>query len=353
MKVDDFVKSPGSWLSMERNTGIVISSRVRLARNMKDVAFPAQASDDERVRLCNELREICKKMSTVANPLFLDMGSLEPVDKEVLKERHLISNELSEKGAGSGLIVAEDERIAIMINEEDHFRLQAMSPGMDIPAVWAKIDAVDSELESYVNYAFSPRFGYLTACPTNVGTGLRASVMMHLPGLKLMNEIEPVIKGLNRIGFEVRGLLGEGTEAWGDMFQISNQTTLGETEDAIITRLIQVTKKLVYHEQNARARSMEQKKFYVLDHVGRAFGILSYARVLSSREAIDMLSRLRLGIEFNIVKNVTVTRINEVMLLTQPGHLQRIAKKVLNPEERDELRANVVRQKLKGISMLG
>lgn len=351
MILDDLVKSPGSWLSMKRDTGIVISSRVRLARNIKDVAFPERADEDTRIRLCNELLRTCKKMSTLANPLFLDMGSLGPVDKEVLKERHLISNELSRKGAGSGLIVAEDERIAIMINEEDHFRLQAMSPGMNLPAVWKKIDAVDSEMESHVNYAFSPHFGYITACPTNVGTGLRASVMMHLPGLRLMDEVEPVIKGLNRIGLEVRGLLGEGTEAWGDMFQISNRITLGETEEAIITSLLQVAKKLVNHEQNARTRLMEQKKTHVLDHVGRAFGILSHAQVLSSKETVDMLSRLRLGIEFNIVKNVTVTRINEVMLLTQPGHLQKIASKVLDPEERDELRAQIVKQKLKGISI--
>lgn len=353
MLVDDLVKSPGSWLSMARDTGIVISSRARLARNVRDAAFPAWSGKEELVRLCNNLRGAFERISTLANPLFLDMGALRPVDKEVLKERHLISNELAEKETGSGLIVAEDERIAIMINEEDHLRLQAMSPGMNLRAVWKKIDTVDSELESYVNYAFSPRFGYLTACPSNVGTGLRVSVMMHLPGLRLMNEIEPVIRGLNRMGIEVRGLLGEGTEASGNMFQISNRTTLGETEEAIIDRLIQLAKEIVEHEQNARARLMEQKMVYVLDHVGRALAVLSHAHVLSSGEAVELLSGLRLGIELDIVENVTVARINEIMLLTQPGHLQKITKKVLNPEERDEVRARIVKQKLEGISVKG
>lgn len=351
MVIDDLVKSPGSWLSMAQDTGIVISSRVRLARNVKDVAFPGWAGEDECIRLCSDLLRIFEKVPSVIDPMFLDMGSLKPVDKEVLKERHLISNELAEKGAGSGLLVAKDERIAVMINEEDHIRLQAISPGMNLPAVWKMVNSVDSELENHIVYAFSPRFGYLTACPSNVGTGLRASVMMHLSGLSLMNEIKPVINGLNKIGLAVRGLLGEGTEAYGNMFQISNQATLGESEDAIIGRLVQVVNEVVRHEQNARARLMEGKKTYMLDQIGRAFGVLLHARVLPSKEAVDLLSGLRLGVEFSVVKNLSVAHINEIMLLTQPGHLQKIAGKNLGPEERDQVRARIVREKLKNVKL--
>jgi protein arginine kinase len=351
MIVDDLVKKPGSWLSMDEDTGIVVSSRVRLARNVEGAAFPGWASEDQRMKLCAGLRESFEKSSAVADPLFFDMWSLGEVDKEVLKERHLISNEMTEKGRGSCLVVGENERLAVMINEEDHLRLQAMSPGMNLPSVWKRIDAVDTKLEKHVNYAFSPELGYLTSCPSNVGTGLRASVMMHLPGLRLMNEIEPIVKGLGRIGIEVRGLLGEGTEAAGNMFQISNRTTLGEEEKNVIQQLEDTAWEILAHEQNARARLMEQKEIGLLDHVGRAFGILTHACVLTSREAVDLLSALRLGIELKIVGNITTTCINEVMLLTQPGHLQKINNRVLSPEERDEVRARLIRERIKDITL--
>jgi len=349
--VDDLVRNPGAWLSMERDTGIVISSRVRLARNVKGALFPGWAGEEESVRLYRDVLKALQRVSSVVDPVFLDMAGLDPVDREVLKERHLISHEFAEKGAGSGLVVSGDEDIAIMINEEDHIRLQSISPGMNLPGVWEKINTVDSELEDYLEYAFSPRLGYLTACPSNVGTGLRTSAMMHLCGLKLMNEIEPVIRGLDKIGFTVRGLQGEGTEAYGNMFQVSNQITMGEKEEAIIERLVEVVRQVTRYEQNARTRLMEGKKTFVLDQIGRAFGVLLHAQALSSREAVDLLSGLRLGVEFGIVRNLTVTGVNEIMLLTQPGHLQKMAKKALDPEERDEVRASIVREKLKNTAI--
>jgi len=349
--VDDFVKQPGSWLSMKQDTGVVISSRARLARNVRNVAFPEWAGEEECVKLCGELREALGNVSLLRGSLFLDMGTLDPVDKEVLKERHLISNELAERGKGSALAVTSDEGIAVMVNEEDHLRLQAISPGLNIADVWEKVNIVDSELDRKLDFAFSDRLGYLAACPSNVGTGLRVSVMMHLSGLRLMNEIEPVIKGMNRIGVAVRGLLGEGTEAYGNMFQVSNQSTLGETEQGIIDALMKIVSEVATHEQNARARLMEGKKIHILDQIGRACGILMRAMVMSSREAIDLLSILRLGIDIGIVKNLTVSRINETILLTQPGHLQKFVGKVLSPQERDEARARIVRQKLGDISI--
>jgi len=349
---DLVVKAQGSWLSMKHDTGVVISSRARLARNLKDSAFPGWAGEDERVLICNRLRGTFLEAPSLKDSVFMDMGGISQVDKDVLRERHLISNELSEKGAGSALVTTRDERVAIMINEEDHLRLQAMCPGLDMAGVWEQVDNVDSELEELVEYAFSPSLGYLTACPSNVGTGLRVSVMLHLPGLRLMDEIEPVMKGLSRINLEVRGLFGEGTDAFGNMFQISNRTTLGESEQDILSQMTSVVGDLVEHEMNARGRLKEQREIQVLDHVGRAFGLLMHARVLTSVEAVDFLSGLRLGVEMGIVRDLPVSRINEIMLLTQPGHLQKMYKKSIGPQERDRMRAEMVREKIQGISLV-
>lgn len=346
MIVDDLVTRPGSWLSMEQDTGIVISSRVRLARNVFGSPFPGWAREKESTRMYARIRSALEQLESIKDPLMFDIAGLDPVDRDVLRERHLISNEFANKGAGSALMVAENEHIAIMINEEDHLRLQAISPGRNLDAIWKRINDVDSELEKYLQYAFSRTLGYLSACPTNVGTGLRASVMMHLSGLRLMDEIGQVIKGLEKMGFAVRGLLGEGSEAYGNMFQISNQSTLGEREEDIISQLNEISDELVRHEQNARMRLMEGRRSYVLDQIGRAFGVLVNAHILPSREAVDLLSGIRLGVEMGLVKNLTIAQLNEILLLTQPGHLQKMEKKTLGPGERDHVRARIVRNKL-------
>ena len=302
--VDELVKNPGSWLSMRKDTGIAISSRVRLARNIRGGAFPGWAGEEERVGLCTQLQEALSGLSVMSAPTFLDMGSLNEMDKEILRERHLISTEMAERGRGSGVAISDDEGIAIMINEEDHLRLQAIAPGMQLIDTWERIDAVDSELEQSVEYAFADRLGYLTACPSNVGTGLRASVMLHLAGLRMLNEVEPVINGLERLGLTVRGLLGEGTEAHGNMFQVSNQQTLGASEHFIIENLIKTVNEVIQHEQNARWRILEKRQIHLSDMVSRARGILLNCRILASQEAVDMLSALRLGVELEMVGNL-------------------------------------------------
>ena len=243
-------------------------------------------------------------------------------------------------------MAAADESLAVMVNEEDHMRLQSMRPGLDLQQTWKAIDAVDTAIEKRVSYAFSARLGYLTACPTNVGTGLRASVMLHVPGLVLMNEISPIIKGMSKIGLTVRGLWGEGTEATGNMFQISNQITLGDSEEHIISNLEQIVLELVEHEKNARTRLMDRKEPVLKDHVGRAYGILSNAHILSSKEALDLLSGLRLGIDLGIFKNMNRRVIDELLLLTQPAHLQKVEDKKLRPKDRDRARATLVRARL-------
>lgn len=351
MIVDHLIKQSGSWLSMRRDTGIVISSRVRLARNLAGVPFPSWADKEERQGLCRRMKDVFLASKVMSNVVYFEMSRLSAVEKEILKERHLTSNEFVHKGAGSGLVVADQERVAIMVNEEDHLRFQSMSPGLNLWNIWRRIDEIDTETEASVEYAFAPALGYLTACPSNVGTGLRASVMMHLVGLTLMGEVDSVIRGLNRIGVEVRGILGEGTDAFGNMFQISNRTTLGRSEAQIIESLIATCRDLVGHERNARLRLQEQRPAYLLDHVSRSLGVLMSAHVLTSVEAVNLLSGLRLGVEFEVMRNLSVVQVNRLMLLSQPGHLQKLLGRTVPSEERDRLRAVFIRRELRSVRM--
>lgn len=346
MNLGDFLERSNAHLTMSMASGTVVSSRIRLARNLKDAAFPGWAGEEEREQVWQNLKEILTHLETMTPALAVPMDGLDSLDKQVLWERHLISKEQAEKGRGSGLVVREDQEVAVMVNEEDHLRLQAMRTGLNLWDAWECIDAVDTEIEQGTRYAFSANLGYLTACPTNVGTGIRASVMLHLPALVLMDEVNPIIKGMSKIGLAVRGLWGEGTEATGNLFQISNQITLGETEQNIIRNLEQIVLEIVEHEKNAISRVMEKKEAVVRDHVGRAFGILSHAHILTSKEALDLLSALSLGAQVGILNRIDTRVIDELLLLTQPGHLQKIMDTPLNPIERDRARADLVRERL-------
>lgn len=342
--VDDLLKQASAWLCVGGSAGSLVSSRVRLARNVAGSAFPGWAGEEESLRLWHGLRPILESLPTVGPPVVMDMDDLNVVDREVLVERHLISREMAEKGTGSGLILRKDESISIMVNEEDHLRIQAMSSGLDLLGLWKIVDGLDSEVESCVDYAVSPKLGYLSACPTNVGTGLRASVMLHLPGLVLMNEIKPIIKGVSKIGLAVRGLWGEGTDASGNMFQVSNQVTLGESEETIIRRIERIVLEIAEHEKNARTRLRQQKENVLQDHVGRAHGVLSHAYLLDSRETLSLLSDLRLGLDMGIVVEWDKAMIDELFLLIQPGHLQKMAGKIIDADKRDFERAHLVRE---------
>lgn len=346
--VDELVKQPGAWLKTGENTGVIVSSRVRLARNISGRLFPDRACEEESVRLLRDLEPVLERLSTLKDLIVLEIILLNRVEKEILIERHLMSRDLAEKGKGSALVLKRDESIAIMVNEEDHIRMQAMSPGLNLRNLWKQIDEVDSEIESVFEYAFSPQLGYLTACPTNVGTGIRASVMLHLPGLVLMNEINSMLKAVNKIGLAVRGLWGEGSDAAGNMFQISNQMTLGETETSIIGRLEKIVLEIAEHEKNSRIRLLEQKENQLRDHFSRAIGILTHANMLNSKETLDMLSALRLGLEFGLVSGWQRATIDELFVLIQPGHLQKLEGKFIGSEKRDLARAKLIRQKLLG-----
>lgn len=351
MVVDELMKRSSAWLATRRRSGVVISSRIRLARNMHGVAFPGWAGADECSRVFARLGEVLTGLDTLEDARLLEMSALSVVDRDVLRERRLISPELAQKGAGSGLVVDKKLRVAVMINEEDHLRMQVMRPGLALTAAWRLLNRLDSEVEQHVTYAFSPELGYLTACPSNVGTGMRVSVMLHLPGLKLLDEIEQVVKGLNRMGLVVRGTFGEGSEAFGSLYQISNQTTLGVSERETVAHIQDVAETLVDLEQHARGRLLEQRPVQMHDYVCRALGILKYARIMSSGEALDILSGLRLGVESGIVSGVGINRLNELMLVTQPGHLQKRAKGRLSVEARDTMRVRVMRRKLETIEL--
>ncbi len=350
MLLDDLIHRPAAWLSSDKAHGIVVSSRIRLARNIEGLAFPGWAGDEECVRIQAQVWEMLQNLTCLAPCLPVDMATLSAVDREFLRERHLISNDLAQKTLGSGVVIRADECLSVMVNEEDHLRLQALRTGLQLKELWTEIKALDSQIEQHVRFAFSPALGYLTACPTNVGTGLRASAMLHVPALRLINEIDPIIKGLTKIGLAVRGLQGEGTEASGNMFQISNQMTLGESEPVIIDRLDRIVSEVAQHEANARIRLQEQRGAYIEDYVGRAYGILSHARVLNSREVLDMLSALRFGCELGIIKNLEVVEVNRLVLYSMPGHLQKSEGRLIPPDERDNVRARLVRETVRNAS---
>jgi protein arginine kinase len=329
---------------------IVMSSRVRLARNIKDAAFPGWAKKPERIKVLDTIRPAVERLAEMKEAFSQSMDNLSTLDKQILVERHLISREHAAKSAGSGLVLNRDETLCVMINEEDHMRMQALRPGLQLRQAWTAIDGIDSELEKKLDYAFNSDFGYLTACPTNIGTGIRVSAMLHLPGLVLAEQINPIIQSVNKLGLAVRGLYGEGTEALGNVFQVSNQMTLGESESAIVERLEKVLAQIIEHEENARGTLLEKKAKMVYNHIGRAYGILANAHSISSKETMNLLSLMRLGVDVGLFPGADRSLVDELFILTQPAHLQKQHSEKLSAEERDLLRADMVRERLKHVS---
>jgi len=326
-----------------------MSSRVRLARNIRDAVFPGWAKKPERIRVLDLIRPAVEALPEMAGAFSESMDGLSPLDKQILVERHLISREHAAKGAGSGLVLNPDESFCVMINEEDHLRMQALRPGLQLKQAWLAIDQVDTALEKQLSYAFSSELGYLTACPTNLGTGIRVSAMLHLPGLVLAEQINPVIQSVNKLGLAVRGLYGEGTEALGNVFQVSNQMTLGESETAIVERLDKVVSQIIEHEENARAVLLEKKPKMVYNHIGRSYGILANAHSVSSKETMNLLSLMRLGIDLGLFPGIDRPLTDELFILIQPAHLQRQHAEKLSGEERDLIRADMLRDRLKQV----
>jgi protein arginine kinase len=329
---------------------IVMSSRVRLARNLRDTAFPGWAKKPERVKILETIMPAVSTLTEMADSFAEALDNLTALDKQLLVERHLISREHAAKNVGSGLVLNRTETFCVLINEEDHLRMQALRPGFQIQEAWQAIDKLDSALEKKLEYAFDNELGYLTACPTNLGTGIRVSAMLHLPGCVLDEQINPIIQSVNKLGLAVRGLYGEGTEALGNVFQVSNQMTLGESEAAIVERLEKVMAQIIEHEQNARERLLEKKPKTVYNHIGRAYGILANAHSISSKETMNLLSLLRLGVDLGLFPDTSRSLVDELFLITQPAHLQKQISDKLSAEERDLIRADMVREQLKNVN---
>src|SRR5881396_581884 len=329
---------------------IVMSSRVRLARNLKEAAFPGWAKKPERVRVLELIRPAVEALPDMKDAFSEAMDNLSTLDKQILVERHLISREHAAKSAGSGLVLNREETLCVMINEEDHLRMQALRPGLQLRQAWGAIDQADSMLEKKLEFAFSPELGYLTACPTNIGTGIRVSAMLHLPGLVLGEQINQIIQAVNKLGLAVRGLYGEGTEALGNVFQVSNQMTLGEAEADIVERLNKVLTQLIEHEENARGTLLEKKPKMVFNHIGRAYGTLANAHSITSKETMNLLSLMRLGIDLGMFPGAERALVDELFIVTQPAHLQKQFTEKLSAEERDVLRADMLRDRLRTVS---
>ena len=350
MNLEQFLKKPMEWVESEGpQRKIVLSSRVRLARNLRGFTFPGWAKKAERQKSLDVMLPVVEQLPEMAPSFAVSMDSLAAIDKQVLVERHLISREHAAKNVGSGVVINEGETLSVMINEEDHLRMQALKSGLQFKATFKVIDRVDSELEERLDYAYSPRLGYLTACPTNVGTGMRASAMLHLPGMVLSEQINQVIQAVSKLGLAVRGLYGEGTEALGNVFQISNQTTLGERESDVIERLNKVVLQIIEHEENARLSLLEKKPRLVYDQVGRAYGILTNARTISSKEALNLMSLVRMGADLSLFPAGTQVAMDELFILSQPAHVQKTVERKLTAEERDLCRADLVRDRLKDL----
>ncbi len=351
MDLHEFLATPAETARRKGpNDRIVMSSRVRLARNIKAASFPGWAKKPERVRVLELIRPAVESLPEMGNSFAESMDNLSALDKQILVERHLISREHAAKNAGSGVVLNRQETFCVMINEEDHLRMQALRPGLQLRQAWTAIDQLDSQLERKLDYAFNNEWGYLTACPTNLGTGIRVSAMLHLPGTVLAEQINPIIQSVNKLGLAVRGFYGEGTEALGNVFQVSNQMTLGETEQAIVERLEKVLSQIIEHEENARATLLEKKPKVVFNHIGRAYGILANAHSISSKETMNLLSLMRLGVDLAMFPMVDRSLVDELFILTQPAHLQKQHSEKLSAEERDLLRADMVRERLRQVS---
>ena len=344
MTISSLLETPSELTdSASSKTAIVLMTRVRLARNLAGFSFPGWAKAPQREEVFAKCRDAVAAAPQMKRCFNVAIGELSDLERQVLVERHLISRELSGAKGGAGVIISKDQAFSVMMNEEDHLRIQVLRAGFNLKRAWSTINDLDSTLEDLLDFAFSPTLGYLTACPTNLGTAMRASAMMHLPALVISNQMEKVVRAVNQLGMVVRGLFGEGSDASGSIFQISNQTTLGESEEEIIKRLGSVLQSIVEHELNARAKLLEADAGKLFDKVGRAYGILQNSHLLSSSEAMNLLSLIRLGVDLGAFADGNRSVIDRLFIEAQPGHLQYAQKGEFEPGQRDMLRAERLR----------
>lgn len=337
-----------AWAGSTGDDGdIVLSSRIRLARNFRNYPFPHYASESQLDQILAEMEGLMAKLPKENGEYKLTrLESLSPVDRMVLVEKHLVSPRLVNKPAHRGVVLRGDEVASVMINEEDHLRIQTILPGLRLYDSLELASRLDDKIEESVDYAYNESRGYLTACPTNTGTGLRASVMLHLPTLTMVEQVKKVLAALSHLGLNVRGLYGEGTEAHGNLYQISNQVTLGQSEEELIGKILSAARQVAEHERNTREALLKESRIPLEDRLCRAYGLLSQARLITSEEAMRLLSDVRLGVDLELIPQVNAKAIRELFLLTRAAILQRLIGKELSPAERDYYRASVIRDHL-------
>lgn len=348
MNINELINQVSSWLKgTGPNSNIVISSRIRLARNISRTPFPHWAKKNETEQVLLDSEAAFGKVKELKDGLFIKLDEMDNIDKQFLVERHLMSNEQAIRAAQKGLFLMPQEDIAVMVNEEDHLRIQVMESGFDLDKTWEVINSIDDRLSELLDYAFSAEWGYLTACPTNTGTGMRGSVMLHLPALVMSRQINRVLEAIAKLSFTTRGLYGEGTQASGNFFQISNQVSLGLKEEEMLGNIKGVIRQIIEQEEKARELLFAEHREMLEDRIWRSYGTLKNAHIISSGETVELLSMLRLGHDLGLVKNMDRGLINELFILTQPAHLQKLENKKLSANERDVKRAQIIRERLK------
>ncbi len=349
MKIEELLNHTGEWL---RGTGpsanIVMSSRIRLARNLAKTNFPSKANKKEADAVLTDVEKAVNRISLLKGATLFRMTELDQIDRQMLVERHLMSHEHASNPEGKGLLVSAEEAVSVMVNEEDHLRIQVMRSGLNLNEAWDIINAIDDVFSKELEFAFLPSWGYLTACPTNTGTAMRGSVMMHLPALVMTKQINKVLAAISKLSFASRGFYGEGTQASGNFYQISNQVALGHSEQDIIQNINGLIRQVIEQEEQARQALLVQNKSMLEDKICRSWGLLKTAHIISSQESIELFSMVRLGIDMGVLKGVNHKALNELFIMIQPAHLQKVEGKKLNAFERDTKRAAVIRQKLGG-----
>lgn len=352
MSLEHFIQNAISeWMRVKGpQSDIVFSCRVRIARNLAGLPFPMLSTQSQAQEVVNRVEEAWKKekdrLPVLKDAELIRMSDLTDLEKRVLVEKHLISPMLAEESRYGAVLLSQDESVSIMINEEDHIRIQVLFPGLQLDQAWKLACQIDDWLESHLTYAFDDQYGYLTSCPTNVGTGIRASAMVHLPALAMTQQLSRLIPAITQVGLAVRGIYGEGSEALGQLYQVSNQVTLGLPEEEILENLQGVVRQIIEHEQMARRRIEEVSLTQLEDRVHRSYGVLAHARIIDSNEAMKLLSDVRLGIDMGLIVGVSANVMNELMVMIQPGFLQHYANKRLNAEQRDVRRARLIRERL-------
>ena len=345
---EEMAKSPAAWLSGKGDEALVVlSTRVRLARNVAGCRFPTSADTETKRRVVGYFDSAMSRSQILGEGTYLTAQEISDLDRDFLVERHLISPAFLNGEVSKALYISPAERVSIMINEEDHLRIQSLTAGFDPQGAFEQAMRYDNEVGKFLEFDYDPDFGYMTACPTNAGTGMRASVLIHLPGLVLTRDIEKVISRITHSGLMVRGFYGEGSDVLGNLFQVSNQNTLGISEGEILHQITRVVREIIEAEAVARQQLMDEAADMIEDKIWRAYGILKYARVLTSEEVMNLLSAVRLGHAMKIIGFLNVALINEMLLLSQPAHLQKYFGQEMDPNRRDFVRAQLVREKLR------